>query len=121
MLLLWPRLLSWLYLKLGRRSRRRRRMGETPYIEPPGERRDNPDDGLMCFINPDRQCGADCMAYTTSGSESPYLNEQQGHCAVIVGIERLGRYTGGLLSVMKKESADAKRGVPSPQSPKGAG
>lgn len=96
---------------------------ETPYIEPPEELDDDAEkNGLICFMNPDRSCGADCMAYTTFASESPYLNDQQKHCVAIVGVERLGRYAGGLLSLFKKSEADARRASKTtPPDPKGGG
>lgn len=93
---------------------------EKPYIEPPDELDDDPKNGLVCFLNMDRPCGPDCMAYTTNKAESVYLNEQQKHCTLIVGIERLGRYTGGLLSIIKANKADAQRAVSvKPPSPTG--
>ena len=96
---------------------------DRPFIEPPKELDDDPDkNGLICFINMDRPCGADCMAYTTAEGESPYLNRQQNHCALIVGIERLGRHTGGLLSLLRRNAQDAKRtGGAVPPSPVGGG
>lgn len=92
-------------------------MSDTPYIEPPDELDDDHEkNGLNCFLNDTRVCGPDCMAYTTAASESPYLNDQQKHCVAIVGIERLGRYAGGILSTIKKSDADAKR-APIPKAP----
>jgi hypothetical protein len=83
---------------------------DTPFIDPPEQLDDDPEkNGLACFLNADRICGADCMAYTTIGSESKYLNDQQKHCVAIVGIERLGRYAGGILQLMKNTGADSKR------------
>lgn len=87
---------------------------DTPYIEPPAELDDDPRNGLACFIDGNRICGPDCMAFTTQGSESPVLNDQQKHCVAIVSIERLGRYAGGLFSFLKKADADAKRNSSSP-------
>ena len=77
--------------------------------------------GLYCFLNPERECGADCMAYTTLPAESPYLADQQKNCTIIVGVERLGRHTGGVLSLLKKSSQDAARKEQKPPpSPAGA-
>ena len=94
---------------------------DTPYIEPPDEMDDDHErNGLICFMNEERQCGADCMAYSTQPSESPYLGPQQKHCTLIVAVERLGRHTGGLLSLMKKSNADAQREPAKPVSPGGS-
>jgi hypothetical protein len=93
---------------------------DTPFIDSPDELDDDPEkNGLACFINGDRICGADCMAFTTVPSESPYLNEQQKHCSLIVSAERLGRYAGGILSLFKKADADSKRSAPHVVDPKG--
>jgi hypothetical protein len=94
---------------------------EVPHIEVPDELDDDHErNGLVCFMNMDRQCGADCMAYTTHPSESKYLNDQQGHCVAIVGVERLGRYVGGVLSLLSKKNADdARSRVQPPPSPTG--
>jgi hypothetical protein len=81
-----------------------------PHIEAPDELDDDAEtNGLVCFMNMDRPCGPDCMAYTTFGSESKYLNDEQKHCAAIVGVERLGRYAGGILSLLSKKKADDAR------------
>ena len=92
-----------------------------PHIEEPDEMDDDSErNGLVCFMNMDRQCGADCMAYSTLPSESKYLGEQQKHCVAIVGVERLGRYAGGILSLLtKKKADDARAGVQSPPNPTG--
>lgn len=89
---------------------------EVPYIEEPDELDDDHEsNGLICFLDPERVCGADCMAYTTMPSESPYLNDQQKHCMLIVSAERLSRYAGGALSLMRNSKADtARKGTPPP-------
>lgn len=67
---------------------------EDVFIHSPDELDDDPRNGLVCFLNDVRQCGADCMAYTTSSAESPTFGPQQKHCSLLVGIDRLGRHTG---------------------------
>lgn len=49
--------------------------------------------GLMCFMDKQFACGAACMAYVSAPrrASNSELCEQQFHCAVIVGLERLGR------------------------------
>lgn len=82
-----------------------------------------PKTGLMCFLNSERECGADCMAYNTYPSESPYLDEQQKHCTFIVGVERVGRYAGGILKLIKDANSDSireKNSKPSTPTPTGA-
>ena len=79
-----------------------------------------PETGLYCFINRDRVCSGDCMAYvshpnarTTSASE---LSAQQTHCAIVAGVERAGRGlimiasgVGGLLKKQSIKAADEAR------------
>jgi hypothetical protein len=80
------------------------------YIEEPDEMDDNPEtNGLVCFMNIDRPCGADCMAYAQEDSESKYLSDQQKGCTVLVSIERLGRYAGGIMKTIKDSQADTAR------------
>ena len=82
---------------------------------------DYPAQGLTCFLSPVRVCGPDCMAYTTYPSESPHLSDQQKHCATIVGVERMGRYMGGLLKVIKDSKQDEARKAPPTSIPESRG
>jgi hypothetical protein len=76
------------------------------------------DTGLMCPFNMHRPCNADCMSYTTAPrhSSNSELNEQQAHCALIVGLDRLGRNVTILTEMMvrgerqrRADEADKKR------------
>lgn len=93
--------------------------GDTAYIHSPDELEDDDTHGLVCFLSHERPCGADCMAFITQPSESPALNEQQKCCIALVSLERLGRYSGGLLKMVNNFIADVERGTPSPKDPKG--
>lgn len=75
------------------------------FIHPPDKMEDDPRNGLVCFLNMDRPCGPDCMAYTTLPSEAPQLNHQQRNCVLLVSVERLGRHTG-ILAKLNKELID---------------
>lgn len=46
----------------------------------------------MCFLNADRQCGPDCMAFTPQPADVQVLAPQQRHCVALVSAERLGRH-----------------------------
>jgi hypothetical protein len=81
----------------------------TPYITPPELLDDDRRNGLTCFLDIDRVCGADCMAHQTFPSESTYLNDDQKHCTVLVAAERLGRYSGGILKHLRDATADSRR------------
>lgn len=56
---------------------------------------------LQCFIDPDRRCGPDCMAYTLRVPEGEdYKGESQwAHCTVLVSMHRLGKHSVILASV----------------------
>lgn len=89
---------------------------DTPFLHHPDKIDDDVRNGLMCFLNGDRQCGADCMAYTTEAAQSQYLSQQQAHCSFVVAVERLGRNTGILAKILNdgvglfsNELADKKR------------
>ena len=77
--------------------------------------------GLYCFIDADRPCSPECMAYTSQQSESPTLGMQQKNCSLIVGVERLGRFAGGIVQLLKRAQSDAQReaGTKPPPSPMG--
>lgn len=78
-----------------------------PYIERPDQMDDVSSNGLICFFNPDRVCSSDCMAFTTQATESPSLNAQQKHCSLLVSVERVGRFTGVLVQLLKKDKTNA--------------
>lgn len=81
------------------------------------------ENGLFCFIDAGRPCSAECMAFTNLESESPNLGPQQKNCSVIVGVERLGRFAGGIMQLLKRSQSDAQREASSkpPPSPMGGG
>jgi hypothetical protein len=84
-------------------------MPDDPYIEAPDVLDDHERNGLICFLSGARQCGADCMAYTTQSAESNVLNEQQKHCIALVSLERLGRHSGLVVKTWRDIWADIQR------------
>lgn len=88
---------------------------------------DKPDDKLLCFLNKDRFCGPDCMAYKTIPDDNKQLDKGQQHCVLLSAIERTGRSTNIIAQLIdtilkrdKTKDADAKRGSPpAPPSPYG--
>lgn len=86
--------------------------GDEQFLHEPDEMEDTPENsGLFCFFNMDRPCNADCMAYTDENAETPYLSNQQKACTLLVAVERLGRYSGGIMKIIKdsaKEESNAK-------------
>ena len=55
---------------------------------------DSPRNGLLCFLNADRVCGADCASYSPEPGGGPSLSEEQRHCVLLCSAERLGRHSG---------------------------
>jgi len=103
-------------------------VSESEYQEPPEIKADNVQNGLMCFLDASRECGAECMAFITEPVEAPnILGPQQRNCILIVSAERVGRYMSGLVQLVKKgqektdkEAADRKRTqVAPPPDPRG--
>lgn len=44
--------------------------------------------GLQCFMNGDRVCGADCMAFQTDRPEGPDYQDQWAHCMLLTNLHR---------------------------------
>lgn len=86
--------------------------------DPPDLKADDKASGLMCFLDDTRECGADCMAYLPEPADPTVtsLGPQQKNCILIVSVERLGRYSAGVVSILRKgqertekDAADEKR------------
>ena len=78
------------------------------------------ENGLYCFLDKERPCSSECMAYTPDPVASPYLNGQQVNCTLVVGVERVGRYLGVLATIVKQSHDDhARRASPPPPDPRG--
>lgn len=100
---------------------------DEPLIHQPDLKDDDPRNGLMCFLNADRECGPECMAYTTMPAEAVHLDVQQKHCVLLVGVNRLGRHTGVMAKLIndavthnRKMVADSARQAPTPPDPLGS-
>ena len=83
---------------------------------------DHQTNGLMCFFDSTRECGADCMGFLTEPVEAPILNPQQRNCVFVVSVERVGRYLSGLVTLTRKRQEDQQRAShsqpPNPLGPK---
>lgn len=67
---------------------------------------------LYCFLNADRVCTADCMAYSTAPrvAASSELNAEQSHCVLLASAERVGRNVTVVASLLAdKERKSAAR------------
>ena len=96
---------------------------DTPFIHRPDEVDDDPvRNGLTCFMDQIRQCGADCMAYTTYSDGS--LAGQSGNCMLLVNAERSGKHlvilaklTNDMINSSKRAAADQRREAQVPPTP----
>lgn len=81
--------------------------------------------GLACFMNQDRICGADCMAFLPQVPEgTAYTGEQWAHCHLLVNADRTGRHLVVLAAVgskiaglQRKADAEATRSQKPPGVP----
>lgn len=84
-------------------------------------------DGLLCFMNSERPCGPDCMAYELAPPGPDYQDKQWANCLLLVNAHRAGKHLVVLASVAadqvrqtKNAAADAARNnQPPPPNPKG--
>lgn len=65
---------------------------DEPLIYTPDAIDDKPENGLICFLDKDRQCGPDCMSWTHLPADQGIFNPQQNHCALLVNAERSGKH-----------------------------
>lgn len=89
-------------------------------------------DELYCFLNRDRPCGADCMAYKSMPDENRHLDPSQAHCVLVDSAEKAGHglqvlaaVFGAWIKRQKIKEADDKRaaaiGEVKPPTPVGGG
>lgn len=98
-------------------------MGVEEHQDPPDFKEDDAEkNGLICFLDSTRECGPDCMGYIHPDEKvenSPLLNRQQQNCVLLISVERLGRYVGAGVSMLRKDKADQARQPMSPPNPLG--
>lgn len=54
----------------------------------PDMKEDTPENGLICFLNHERPCGADCMAFTTDKPASQEYVGQWSNCRVLTSLHQ---------------------------------
>jgi hypothetical protein len=80
-------------------------------------------EGPACFLNQERICGPDCIAYLSRPPEgTAYLGEQWARCHLLVNADRAGRHLvvlastiGAIHTHVKTEAADRSRPKPVPE------
>jgi hypothetical protein len=72
--------------------------------------------GLYCFLNKDRECGSECMAFIHPPEGPDYKDQQWSNCLLLVNAHRGGKHlviladtTGKLLGLTKNKQADEAR------------
>jgi hypothetical protein len=94
---------------------------ETPYIYHPDMKDDDSRNGLMCFLDQTRECGAGCMAYLTTPPEGTDYLGQWSNCMLLVSAHRgakhltiLAQVTDGFLQKQRAQAADQARHAQTP-------
>ncbi len=64
--------------------------------------------GLDCFLNQNRPCGPDCMAFTAPPEGQDYQDQQWAHCMLLVNAHRGGKHLVVLASLGTELSKKAK-------------
>ncbi len=83
-------------------------MGDS-FARPPGELEDDASSGLVCFIDSERVCGPDCMAFSVAADGGPALSDEQRRCVLLSAAERLGRHSGLVLKAVNDAAERAER------------
>lgn len=78
---------------------------EHPALEEPEEQIDR---GGMCFLNNERYCAADCLAYAPAPIQLEGLTLDQSNCLLLVSAHRLAKMSA-IFVQMKKEEHDMAR------------
>ena len=69
--------------------------------------------GLFCFMNADRVCSADCMAFLHPPPAEPdYAGQQWASCLLLVNVHRGGKHLVILASEAHKLAAQGRTAPP---------
>lgn len=71
-----------------------------------------PPNGLMCFKDQNRACGADCMAFQLEPPEGPEYRGQWANCMILTNEHRSAKHlvilTQGVAKLLKQEQDRAR-------------
>lgn len=81
--------------------------------------KDLPDnkDSLFCFKDPNRVCGADCMAYADQPEGQEYIGKPWSRCLILLNQHRMGKHLVILTNIVdriEKRMIDARRANQTP-------
>lgn len=101
-------------------------LADKPAPHHPTLREEDRKNGLYCFLNDKRACGADCMAFIAAPDGADYRDQQWANCLLLVNAHRGGKHlivlasaAGQAIQNAKNEAADRVRTQPGPPSPTG--
>ena len=78
----------------------------------PGE---TPKDMVRCFLDADRGCGPDCMAYLTNPPTDPdYRDQHWARCHLLVNVHRGGKHMVHLAMIGSQMLKKHEPGPPNP-------
>ena len=96
---------------------------EKPYIQPADKAELPPMNELVCFLDKERGCGPDCMAFSIN-TPGPDYNEPWGHCLYLASLFRISKHAVIMaqhseisVRMMHAATADSVRASNAPQVP----
>lgn len=82
---------------------------EPDMMSSPDQKEDTLKNGLLCFISPTRECGADCMAFSNAPPGKDYEEQQWACCKLLVAAHQVAKHTTVLANISAQEQAERKR------------
>lgn len=89
-----------------------------PQAEGQEEEKEKKGNGLCCFLNAERFCGPDCMAYAAPPAGTDYQEQQWAQCKVLVSLHQGGKHLVVLAQAATNAAAERKRTQPPPPAPR---
>jgi hypothetical protein len=81
----------------------------TPYLHHPDLKEDDARHGLVCFMDHNRVCGPDCMAYLSDPPEqADYRGQQWANCMLLVNAHRAGKHLTIVAQVVSEFTQKSK-------------
>lgn len=95
---------------------------ETPFVHHPDMKDDDRRNGLVCFLDQNRPCGSDCMAFLVDRPEgNDYRAQQWANCMLLVSTHRsakhltiLAQVTDAFVQKTRAQAADQVRATQTP-------
>ena len=65
--------------------------------------------GLFCFLDQARACGADCMAFQRPPEGPDYLAQQWAQCALLTNTHKIGKHSAIVATELVRKNRDDAR------------